>query len=264
MLRRSATAVADIFVPTPVRQHWIILYTTIHTTISAYPAQFRYGFLAVTLLAALTELSQPGYLPRPKELSNVIIGLACTTLVTHCALALCDFLDNDKWPWQEDGWVWPWQAWLWKNTAYDPGASTSTHADEPNSPLQRASPALAHSPSTRAAATQTRNVIPIDDKSGRFTFSMPAPVGLRRLDIPSRQTHKSGILGESPMPPKFKYFDGEVLKYDKFKASAGLGSAVGKSVVPEKRGSEGYEGEKAVKKSTAVMYAEVEEGGAGE
>lgn len=236
LCRRFIIAIIDIFVPAPVRQNWILIFTAAYTKIAAHPAKYRYGFLALIASIAFAEWQQPGYVPRPWSLSNAIFGFLCATLLIFGVLATADFIETQKWPWQEDGWVWPWQAWLWQGNAYDPGASTNTWVPDLMSPPPASSPfAFGSSPpvmpySSTTPSTRSSNT-PIR-KATRFDFSMPPPLtvsspsivipptpklpgGLRPFDFPPptpAQIHKSGILGESPMGRKFEYFTGDYFK----------------------------------------------------
>ncbi|KAF1919391.1 hypothetical protein BDU57DRAFT_421678, partial [Ampelomyces quisqualis] len=230
LCRRFVIGIINVFVPAPVRHDWISIFTTIYNKIAAYPAKYRYGFLALIASIALAEWQQPGCMPRPRYLSNAIFGFLCATLLIFGVLATADFIETQKWPWQEDGWVWPWQAWLWQSTAYDLGASTNTWAPDLKSPPPATSPfAFQSSPPVMPSSSMNPSTQSSDtpvNKATRFEFSMPPPPtiskqsilipptpqlpgGLRPIDLPlptPAQIHRSGILGASPVAPKFKHF----------------------------------------------------------
>jgi hypothetical protein len=289
-VRHLATGVTDIFVPAPVRQDWVLLFTTFYNKVSRYPAKYRYSFLSVVILIALAEWQDSGYVPCPQYLSNAIIGFVCATLLAFGWLAMLEYIETRKWPWEEDGWVWPWQAWLWQETVYDLGTSTSTRADCFTSPLRSATPTIEPSPpepTFSSPATQTMSNTPTE-KVATFDFSIPPPAtfkqsiiipptpqlsgGLRSIYLPLPtpvQIHKPGILGESPMPPRFKYLsddsftkNNEELRTITEWSSPGTSKLLQASrksmpsVLSEKRTAEAFEDEKTTKKSKTPMLIE--------
>ncbi|KAH7392214.1 hypothetical protein DE146DRAFT_766376 [Phaeosphaeria sp. MPI-PUGE-AT-0046c] len=234
---RVATAIFDLLVPAPVQQGWMIFLAFVHNEFMACSAPYRCGFFALIISIVVAEWQLPGCcLPRPLHVINAIIGFSCATLFVLGLFATSDFLETHKWPWQENGWVWPWQAWLWEGTVYDLGASTSTRADESSSPMAVTIPSYTflgrpRSKSDTSTTTSTidtsrnsSNHTPLSKPRG-FDFSMPPPTAFKRpIIIPPTpqlpgglrpanllpptptEIHKSGILGESPMPLKFKHF----------------------------------------------------------
>jgi len=69
-LRRIRTRVVDFFLPENIRQEY--------RRIIAPLAKYRYAFvaLAASTLFAIAEYEQPGYFPRPQELTNAVV---CTS-----------------------------------------------------------------------------------------------------------------------------------------------------------------------------------------
>jgi hypothetical protein len=198
--------------------------------LSATTTTHRYGFGMLIILALLAELEAPGTLPRPKSLLNALIGLTCALLLVHALITTGDFFEHGTWFWQVDGFVWPWQAWLWRATAY----------------------------STSPPATPTPT-----PRTSRFTFSMPPPsstliipptpqlpLGMRRPLI----GHASGLMGPSPVPVRSKAFEGGECVHASAAMTAWRWKA--KTVVPEKRGSEGDEEENPAKKMEVEVCGE--------
>jgi hypothetical protein len=232
-VRRFATAVISFiincFAPEPVRQGWVFLFSTAYNKITTSTAEHRYGFLAIVVLVALAEWQQPGFMWRPQYILNAVTGFMCALFLAFGVVVMLDCIEMARWPWEQDGWVWPWQAWLWQRTAYDFGASTSTQTDSFMSPLPPATSATKASPPAPtfgSPTAQTTSSTPAKNAT-TFDFSMPPPAsvkqtmvipptpqlpgGLCPVHLPPAtpaQIHRSGILGESPMPPKFDHFSG--------------------------------------------------------
>jgi hypothetical protein len=277
-LCRFVTAVFNLFAPA-----LMFLFAAAYNKITTYPVEYRYSFLAISILVALTEWQQPGSISRPQYLSNAAVGFVCALSLAFGVVVMLDYIETARWPWEEDGWVWPWQTWLWRQTAYDLGASTNTQVDGFASPLPPATPATKPSPPTPtfgSPTAQTMSNTPANNSTA-FNFSMPPPAiikqtmiippipqlpgGLRPVHLPPptpAQVHRSGVLGESPMPPKFKHFSGDGFnkRQEKLKAVAEWASAgtsislqgVRKnvpSILSEKRAAEESEDEKTAKKA---------------
>jgi hypothetical protein len=288
-LRRFATAtisfVINCFAPAPVREGWVFLFSTAYNKITTSTAEYRFGFLAIAVLVALAESQQPGFISRPQYISNAVIGFICALCLAFGVVAMLDYIETARWPWEQDGWVWPWQVWLWQRTAYDLGASTTTQTDGLMSPLPPATSATKASPPALtfgSPTAQTTSSTPAENAI-TFDFSMPPPAtvkqtmiipptpqlprGLRPIHLPPAtpaQVHKSGILGESPMPPKFEHFSGSGLSKhnEKLEAVAEWASPrtsnllreVKKNVpsmLSKKRVSGESDDERTVKKATA-------------
>jgi hypothetical protein len=243
-VRHFFSLVINTFAPLPVRQGWIILYTAVHSNINTYPAIYRYGFPTLVILVALAEWQQPGSLPCPRHLTNAIIGFTCATLLVLGILALAAFIETNKWPWEEEGWVWPWEKWLWGGTVGDFGASVRTL----ESPVPPTTPFIPKtSPSGLASTSLTQHNTRFT-KSKNIEIPMPPPTALKRpiiipptpqlpggirpLPTPA-QIHKSGIIGESPVPMKFKHFsdNGFRERYDKLQAVSDWHTGVGRALV---------------------------------
>jgi hypothetical protein len=167
------------------RQSYSSLFAHVRTKLTTTPPNYCHVVLALLILAVIAEYQQPGCTPR----LNALFGLACAAVVFFGSLACLDFVEEYKWPWQEDGWVWPWEAWLWRETVYELGASTNS---EPMS-------------SYRSAFVSTSK----DYETMPPPFIIPPtpflPGGLRPKPFPA---HRSGIMGASPMPPKATHLSG--------------------------------------------------------
>jgi hypothetical protein len=243
-VRHFFVKLIDTFFPPIVRQGWTFLYTTVNNKIVIYPAIYRYGFLAVTILVALAEWQQPGSIPRPQQLTNAIIGLTCATMLVMGILTLTAFIETNKWPWEEEGWVWPWEKWLWGRTVGDFAAS----ARSLESPVPPTTPFV---PSTTPSGSPPSRFARINTPITKFfnaNISMPPPTafkrpiiipptpqlpgGMRPPPTPAR-IHKSGIIGESPMPMKFKHFavNGFRERYDRLQAVSDWHTGVGAELV---------------------------------
>ncbi|KAH7064293.1 hypothetical protein BKA63DRAFT_572209 [Paraphoma chrysanthemicola] len=236
---RCVNATAEAIVPGPVRQGWHILFTTARDKYIASPASYRYGGPICAFLAALAEYQQPGFLPRPDTTSNAIIGLLCAIALVLGILALQEYVETKKWPWQDEGWVWPWEAWLWGETVYDLGASTTTDVNGVVSPARRAetfslgtplrepsSYTPEGSPNYSSLFTAVRhNTTPWSRTNDNISMPPPnaskqpiiipptpqLPLGMRPIYISPptpAQIHHSGLLGESPGPRALKNFNG--------------------------------------------------------
>lgn len=243
-LRHFFGLVINTFFPPPVRQVWTFLYTTVHNYVVTYPAIYRYGFLAAAVLVGLAEWQQSGSIPRPQHLTNAIIGFLCATLLVLGVLALAEFVETNRWPWEEEDWIWPWEKWLWGGTVGDFGASVRTL----ESPVPPTTPFIPRtSPSRSTAASIAQSNTPIIN-TNTFDISMPPPTvfkrpiiipptpqlpgGMRPPPTPA-QIHKSGIIGESPMPQKFRHFssNGFVERYNKLQAVSDWHDGVGAVLV---------------------------------
>ncbi|KAF2032068.1 hypothetical protein EK21DRAFT_110281 [Setomelanomma holmii] len=229
-LHRFIGNTANIVAPEPVRQGWRILFNTARDKHNTYPAIHRYGCLTLVVSIALAEYQQPGFVPRPETLTKAIIGLLCATTLVFGIIALQEYMETSKWPWQEEGWVWPWEAWLWAETVYDLSASTMSDAMGAATPAGQVLPTAANTPPSGMAFTSpaltVRDRTPISKASSdraaippltafKQPFVIPPtpqlPPGMRPTYRPPptpAQIHKSGLMGESPGPALFKNFGG--------------------------------------------------------
>ena len=231
-LRPFATATATFVVPQPVRTEWRNVYQFLCELINVYPAKYRYGVLLGFVLALGAEWEQPGYFPRSESLTNGLVGTLCVGLLTVGIIKLQDFIESNKWPWQDEGWVWPWEALLWSQTVYDFGVSTYTSPDGITSPLPSATLPVTDTPlqqpNFNSSIANSQGATPMSNIAD-CSLSMPPPTimkqpiiipptpqlprGLRPIHLPPptpADIHKSGLLGESPRaPPKFKHFRGD-------------------------------------------------------
>jgi hypothetical protein len=121
-LRRLAMIVFTIFFTDSTRQTYKLIFAHIRTNLVTFPPNYSHFVLVVIIFASIAEYQQPGCIPR----LSALFGFACAATVFFSCLACLEFVEERKWPWQEDGWVWPWEAWLWRDTVYELGASTSS------------------------------------------------------------------------------------------------------------------------------------------
>jgi hypothetical protein len=209
-LRHFATTITNTFFPAPVRQCWIFIYTFLRTKITVYPALYRYGALALTLSVALAEHQQPGFIPRPSQLTNAIIGFLCAIVSVLSKFVLNEYVETSRWPWEDEGWVCVWEKWLLGGTVYDFGASmngASSPLTTSSTPVQMLSTPTSATP----ILGQSQNGMP-PPTSFKQTIIIPPTLMLSRGTRPPPtpapvQINKSGIIGESPRPPSFEHFD---------------------------------------------------------
>ncbi|KAH4053198.1 hypothetical protein HBH49_096510 [Parastagonospora nodorum] len=229
-VRHFVSTLIEIVSPVPVRQGWMYLYNTLHNKIATCPAIYRYGPLALIISIGVAEWQQPGFIPGPQQLTNAIIGFLCATILVLGVRAVNEYIETNKWPWQDEEWIWPWEKWLWQDTVYDLGASTRTIADGLVSPpsartphMVEASPMKPISPRTKTPVIETNSMLP-PTASKRPIIIPPTPqlpVGMRPPPMPApAQIHRSGIIGESPAPSKPSYSTGNAFaeKYGRLQA----------------------------------------------
>jgi hypothetical protein len=234
----------NTFFPPIVRQNWSFLYTTVNNKIVTYPAVYRYGALVTAILVAVAEWQQPGSIPRPQHLTNAIIGFTCATLLVLGILTLAAFIETNNWPWEEEGWVWPWEKWLWGGTVGDFAASVRI-LESPVLPATLFAPSTTPSGSPHLSLAQSKTSIA---KFANVDISMPPPTAFKRpIIIPPTpqlaggmrppptpaQIHNPGIIGESPMPMKFKHFsnNGFRERYDRLQAVSDWHTGIGAELV---------------------------------
>jgi hypothetical protein len=131
-----------------------------------------------------------------------------------------EYDESHAWPWEDDGWVWPWEALLWSNTVYlgddevDLSASMTEYmrANKPASD-RVGSPLRDDGGTEEGSWTVVSNKPSVETSTGNDDPIIPPtpflPQGMRPVSLRPPQTmHHSGLLGESPAPPKFKHFSG--------------------------------------------------------
>ncbi|KAF1840243.1 uncharacterized protein K460DRAFT_410842 [Cucurbitaria berberidis CBS 394.84] len=185
-LCRLGTTLADLFIPTPLRQN----PQSLSNKMSQFPMTYRYIALCGAIVLGLAEWEQPGFLPNTDELTTALVAFLCAGLVIFVMIALMDFADTYTWPWDEDGWVWPWEALLWGRTVYADELRESVALNVP--PLPRADRGEGNDSGVFSQAYQQPFIIPPTPH---------LPSGLRPVYLPPPE-HKSGLLGESPMTRK--------------------------------------------------------------
>lgn len=208
-LRLFATVVRNSAIPTPSHQNWVDIF------IRMYSVTRRYILLVLFLGILAGEYEQPGFLPKTDRLSNAILGFSCAIGLILLVVVLQDFSETKKWPWQERGWV----SRLWSSTLHDIDGTIASLFQY----------------TTRHDIAQNLDLNPIPNKLGvgDTHFVMPTnallgsantnlcssgPPFLRFLNpvgpdctspIKADPLHKSGLLGDSPIPQKFKHFNGD-------------------------------------------------------
>ncbi|KAI4944912.1 hypothetical protein J4E91_008256 [Alternaria rosae] len=218
-LRRITTRVVDFLIPENIRQE--------HRRIIATFAKYKYALvaLAASTLFAIAEYEQPGYFPRPQELTAAVIGFLCASMLIFAAFALMEYTETHTWPWEDEGFVWPWQALLWSGTAYvdetigeSVTAYRNTNMMAPSIRVDGGDDAVKQDEttfgddSTSSMAASTLGSTTQAGSPARAEIVIPPtpllPGGLRPIHLPPPPVHHSGLLGESPMPVKFKHFSG--------------------------------------------------------
>lgn len=239
-IHHFVSTVTDIVSPVPVRQGWMYLYTTLHNKIAACPPRYRYGSLALIISIGVAEWQQSGSIPRPQQLTNAIIGFLCATILVLGVLALNEYAETNKWPWQDDDWIWPWEKWLWQDTVYDLGASTRATADGLVSPPSARTPHMVETSPTKLASPGTNTpVVETNSMPPPTTFKRPIiipptpqlPVGMRPPPTPTpAQMHTSGIIGESPAPSKMRHRTGNAFaeRYARLQAVSDWHAGIGR------------------------------------
>ncbi|KAG9193514.1 hypothetical protein G6011_03549 [Alternaria panax] len=141
------------------------------------------------------EYEQPGYFPRPPEWTVGIIGGLCAFTLLFSTFALMEYADGHTWFWNEEGFVWPWVGILWSLTVYNDETLNDSEA--------------AYDGTSITACPMPGSTTPAGPPTPPKIIIPPTPLlprGLRPVHLPPPLTHHSGILGESPMPTKFKHF----------------------------------------------------------
>ncbi|KAF1838428.1 hypothetical protein BDW02DRAFT_576347 [Decorospora gaudefroyi] len=175
LFHRGASALMEWLIPAPLRDE----YRQIIDLLAQCP--YAYPILLVSIFVILVEWEQPGYFPSPDEWSTATVGFLCAGALVFSVFALLEYVETRMWPWDDPGWVWPWEALLWGHTVYnDDGVRECVSEEAPP-----------------ASSGNNDPVIP----------SLPRGIG--PLHPPSLSSmHRSGILGESPMPGRFRHFGG--------------------------------------------------------
>ncbi|KAL1799335.1 hypothetical protein ACET3X_003372 [Alternaria dauci] len=190
-LYRVQTRFVDSFLPDCIRQEYQRIIANLFTYKYAYIA------LATTILFAAAEYEQPGYFPRPQELTVGMIGGLFAFALFFSTYALMEYADDHTWFWNEEGFVWPWVGILWSLTVYNDETLSDSSTMHTVTSFPTSSPVASTTPAGSPARPDI--IIP------------PTPMlprGLRPVHLPLPPTHHSGILGESPMAPMFKHFSG--------------------------------------------------------
>ncbi|EUC48121.1 hypothetical protein COCMIDRAFT_57578, partial [Bipolaris oryzae ATCC 44560] len=183
------TTTVDFFLPAPIRSEYRVISTTL--------ANKYYSCLCLflVLVFAIAEFEQPGWFPRPEELSSAVIGFLGVGTIISLVVALSEYVETHTWPWEDDGFVWPWEALLWRGTIYNDEALDDSVA--------------AHSGSygvqvSRQVGTKKSDCSEHEQASKRPDMIIPPtnflPGGLRQKHLSPPITHPSGLLGESPTP----------------------------------------------------------------
>lgn len=141
-------------------------------------------------------------LPRPRHMwlmraNSYKVGGLCASALLFSTYALMEYANDHTWFWNEEGFVWLWVGMLWSFTVYD---------DETLDDI-----VAVHNGTSITASPTVVSTTPVGSPARHDIIIPPTPLlprGLRPVHLPPPPTHHSGILGESPMPIKFKHFSG--------------------------------------------------------
>ncbi|KAA8624530.1 hypothetical protein PtrSN002B_005757 [Pyrenophora tritici-repentis] len=214
------TPVMDCFIPAPGRQDYEKIFHSIKASIYIYIVPFVVGLLLIA------EYEQPGFLPRPDEISVAITGFLCICAIVFAAFALIEYDETHTWPWDDEGFVWPWQRWLWSCTVYDESIGDSVasykddYLDSVTSLFEEEGEDKEISVDFGKSGFEGRSDVQEPAQSTTTPDGSPArpdidiiipptpclPGGLRPNNLAPPPTHSSGLLGESPAPMRFKHF----------------------------------------------------------
>lgn len=109
--------------------------------------------------------------------------------------------------------MWPWEALLWSSTVYydeTTDQSMAAYEDWHDVPaLQGPSLEMVRGWRQHEQTSPTPSTTPEGSPARQLRTVAPTPFllhGLRPLHLPPPPTHRSGLLGESPMSVQFKHF----------------------------------------------------------
>ncbi|ENI04684.1 hypothetical protein COCC4DRAFT_121584, partial [Bipolaris maydis ATCC 48331] len=178
------TTIVDFFLPDPLQSEYRVISTTLANNYSSCLCLF------VVLVFAIAEFEQPGWFPRPEELSSAVIGFLGVGTIIFLVVALLEYVETHTWPWEDEGFVWPWEALLWGGTVYNDEALEETVAEHSGSCVTQVSP---------QAGTKKVGC----SEHGQDIIIPPTPFlpgELRPTSLSPPIRHCSGLLGESPTP----------------------------------------------------------------
>ncbi|USP77777.1 hypothetical protein yc1106_05051 [Curvularia clavata] len=215
LLCQTITSLVDFVYPTSIRSEYLLILSKLSKN------RFTCILLGVLLIVSVAEYEQPGWFPRPDQLSSAVIGFlgACTFILA--AFAVFEYEETHSWPWEDEGFVWPWEALLWSSTVYDDetfGESTlgcTYPHDVPTSLALQARLDKAVGDHGRASRIASDGIIPssIPGTSQKQDIVIPPTpfllhqIGPAHLSSPIK--HRSGLLGPSPMPARFQSTNGK-------------------------------------------------------
>lgn len=76
LLHRVTTTIVDFFLPAPLRSEYCVISTTLTNNYYSCLCLF------LVLVFAIAEFEQPGWFPRPEELSSAVVGTFSSLLMT--------------------------------------------------------------------------------------------------------------------------------------------------------------------------------------
>ncbi|EUC36399.1 hypothetical protein COCCADRAFT_55778, partial [Bipolaris zeicola 26-R-13] len=182
------TTIVDFFLPAPLRSEYCVISTTLTNNYYSCLCLF------LVLVFAIAEFEQPGWFPRPEELSSAVVGFLGVGAIIFIVVALLEYVETHTWPWEDDGFVWPWEALLWGGTVYNDEEIDQSVMEHLGSFVAQVSPQVGTKKASSSEHEQANNshmIIP------------PTPFlssGLRPTNLSPPIRHSSGLLGESPTP----------------------------------------------------------------
>ncbi|KAH8726498.1 hypothetical protein GQ44DRAFT_771261 [Phaeosphaeriaceae sp. PMI808] len=220
LLRHMATSLTSLLLPDTIRQEWSILLSRIYYSIASSPAAYRNSALILVLLATIAEWEQPGFLLRPLDVQNYLVGFVPIGLFTFSVFAMLDAYEMGRWMWEDSRWEQWWEQWLWDRGMDDTGVSVYKTDQETPFPQKNEVRSRFDSSPPHAQLESPdchRQVMPpplLPSPTRNNCITPPTPYLSSSLHAPSSLglCHGSGILGASPMPPRrFENFSGEGL-----------------------------------------------------
>lgn len=167
-------------------------------------------------LLFLTLSLHPSLLPSPLELFIGVFSYFCAGCLISVFLILDNAWDAVVWPWKGEGdvWMWWWEVWVWRATVNEGegegemsvietpvGGKLGRQDDGVNVEDPDGSMELYIPPTPMLPRSMRSSTPPASSPTSSPTSSSMTESPLVR--------HKSGLLGESPAPVRFKHFSGK-------------------------------------------------------
>ncbi|KAF2850250.1 hypothetical protein T440DRAFT_518359 [Plenodomus tracheiphilus IPT5] len=152
----------------------------------------------IVTLAALFGLGlaiykDPGSFPTPCEVAQITTAFFLAFLLIFTVIAVIIWMETAVWPWDQLDRMGPWikAFWAFANNDDDMEMEVTSKKDNPatSTPVEAVEPDMAAIPPTPMSPHGIRSPSPTSPET-------------------PKHLHKSGLLGDSPMPPRFNTFGG--------------------------------------------------------